>query len=288
MRSLLIFSFLSLFSAAVPLKADSAHLDTVYLVGGDRIDGTVVEDTKDHVLLKDGGVERRFSRDRVLKVSYGDPDAPLRDFVTPTQVPTAATMAPVGAPLVPAGDPALTDYCNGLAEYYQVPVYQVVAVQQRVPMEEVPVVLHLALRAHVAPNVVLGLRLGGLSWSGISLKLGLGNDVFFVEGGEVLVGTPLERLYVGFWGLPRRRWAALRLSDEDIIDCVNVRFVNAYYHRPLVELGRVRRVEHFYHHAWRPEARVVVRERETEPRHHRVRHGHGHEDDERWEHHDRR
>lgn len=288
MRSLLILSIISLFSAAVPLRADSAHLDTVYLIGGDRLNGTVVEDTKDHVLLKDGGVERRFSRDRILKVSYGDPDAPLRDAAasdaTPTVVPTAAAMAPVGAALRATGDPALTDYCNGLAEYYQVPVYQVVAIQQQVPMEEVPVVLHLALRAHVAPNVVLGMRLGGLSWGGVSLKLGLGNDVFFVDGGQVLIGTPLERLYVGFWGLPRRRWASLRLSDADIIDCVNVRFVNSYYHRPLVELARVRHEEHFYRHAWRPEARVVVHE--PAPAHRRIKHGH--RDEGHWEHHDRR
>jgi hypothetical protein len=273
--------FLAVFGAAVALKADGSHLDTVILDDGNRIHGIVVEDTSDHLLLRDNGVDRRLSRQRVLKVIYDDAEAPLRESATASPVPAAPVY------LQPTGDPALTDYCNGLSEFYGFPVYQVVAVQQRVPMEEVPVVLHLAVQAHVAPNVVLGLRLGGLSWGGVALKLGVGNDAFFVEGGDVLVGSPFEHLYIGFWGLPHRRWARLRLSDADIIECVNLRFVNTYYHRPLVELGRVRRVEPFYHHAWRPQAEHVVpvehavpvqrREGWQQPRRGRG-HAYGHED----------
>lgn len=242
--------------AVTPLAAAEAHLDSVVLSDGTRLMGTVTEDTDAHIVIDDHGVVRTLSRSRVLKVNYNDADAPLHEVDDSSAGSGTADNASAGAPDLQAGDdPALTDYCNGIADHYQVPVYQVVSVQQQVPVDEVPVVFELAARAHQAPSMVLGLRLGGLSWGAVSLRLGLGNDAFYVDGGSVVIGTPYAHLYTGFWGLPRARWAGLRLSDADIINCVNFRFVSGYYHRPLAEVVKVRQVQPVYRHVWRP---VVV------------------------------
>jgi hypothetical protein len=241
------------------LAAAEAHLDSVVLSDGSRLMGLVTEDADDHVTVREHGVDRRLSRSRVLRVDYNDPDAPLYTIPAESARPAAPVDAATAAPtsLQPSTDPALTDYCNGVADYYQVPVWQVVSVQQRLPIEEVPVVFHLAAAAHVSPNLVLSLHLGGLSWGQVGLRFGLGNDLFYVEGGPGLVGTHYGRLYHEFWSLPRARWVGLRLSDADIVDCVNLRFVTRYYHRPVVEVAKIRVQEPFYRHAWRPAPRVV-------------------------------
>lgn len=247
--------------AVTPLAAAEVHLDSVVLSDGTRLMGTVTEDTDAHIVMDDHGVVRTLSRSRVLKVNYNDTDAPLHEVDDSSTVSSTADSAPASTPsLQSTGDPALTDYCNGIADRYQVPVYQVVSVQQQVPVDEVPVVFELAARAHQSPSMVLGLRLGGLSWGAVSLRLGLSNDAFYVDGGSVVLGTPYAHLYTNFWGLPRARWASLRLSDADIVNCVNFRFVSGYYHRPLVEVVKVRQTQPVYRHVWRPTvvSRTVV------------------------------
>lgn len=258
---------------AAPLAAYAASQDTLTLTDGTRLHGQVVEETDDHVTLMDGGVQRKFSRSRVLQVAYnssiGSEQAPAAKSYAPEPAsqPTYDP-APVSSHMQPTGDPATTDYYNGVADHYQVPITQVVYVQQQgVPMEEVPVVFELAARARVAPGVVLGLRLGGLSWRDVGLHFGIGTDAFYVNVGAGAVTAPYQHLYNGFWHRPRRSWGGIVLSDDDITDCVNLQFVSGYWHRPVREVMGYRGGGERYHQVYERYAPV----RRVEERHESMR-----------------
>lgn len=247
--ALILFSALSLQAVA-----GEATQDTLILTDGTRLQGRVTEDADDHVTLQDQGVERKISRARVLKVTYNDAPA------------AQATATP--AMLVPTTDPEATEYYNGVAEHYHVPATQVVYVmQQGVAMEEVPVVFELATRARVAPGVVLGLRLGGLSWREVGLHFGIGTEAFYVDAGVGALSGRYGSLYSRFWHRPRRTWAGIVLSDADIIDCVNLSFVSGHWHRPVREVITFRSSGQRYHQVWARYARPSVKaERRAEHR----------------------
>jgi hypothetical protein len=116
-----------------------------------------------------------------------------------------------------------------VSNYYQVPEREVVVVRERrIPDEELPVVFFIAQRAHVAPARVVDMRLHGDSWWDISVRFGLGADVYYVPV-AVRTGPPYGRAY-GHYKKPRKEWNAIVLTDGDIVNLVELRFMSEHYH----------------------------------------------------------
>jgi len=88
---------------------------------------------------------------------------------------------------------------------------------------ELPVLLHLAARAGVSPDIVGSLRRSGASWQRLASKFGLSSAVFYVEVGETQVGGVLARPLRQFRDRPPARWHAIALTDMEIVALVNVR-----------------------------------------------------------------
>jgi hypothetical protein len=60
------------------------------------------------------------------------------------------------------GEDGLKGFFLAVGDYYRVPQREVIMIRERgIPPYEVPVVLFIAKRAHVAPEVIMNLRLGG-------------------------------------------------------------------------------------------------------------------------------
>ncbi len=119
-----------------------------------------------------------------------------------------------------------------VGDYYHVPEPDVMAVRDRYRLrdEELPVVYFLAARARVAPSVIMTLRLGGRSWLDIGLHYGLDPHVFFVPLRVVPTGPPYGRAY-GYYKKFRARsdWHNVALTDREIGDLVNLRFMSDYH-----------------------------------------------------------
>jgi len=251
--------FAALMSLGALLRAD----DTVILTDGTVLQGQVMQETSEQVVLSDHGVQRTLERGLVAKVEFNtspesSASSPAADAAaadggdTVPSAPSDEAAAPADAgdtvPALPSQDQE--DYLGGVANYYQAPPDQVSGFEQEgIPYEELPVVFYVASRAQCDPDLVANLRLQGMSWADICMHFDLGPGIFYWRGlFGVDLGGPYSDIYLGFRRYPHRlwRWNLLALSDADIINCVNMRFSTDYWHCTPFEVARWRGFGHPY------------------------------------------
>jgi hypothetical protein len=129
-------------------------------------------------------------------------------------------------------DGKLRGFYLALGEYYRVPPRQMVEIRDRYrfPDEELPVVYFLAARAHVDPSVVINLRIGKMSWLDITFRYGLTPDIFFVPISAERIGPPYGNAYGYYRKYGRTKdWKKIVLSDREVVDLVNLRFMSEHY-----------------------------------------------------------
>jgi hypothetical protein len=73
------------------------------------------------------------------------------------------------------------------------------------------------------------MRLHGDSWWDISVRYGLGADVYYVPVAVVHSGPPYGRAY-GHYKKPKNQWNTIALTDSDIVNLVELRFMSEHYH----------------------------------------------------------
>jgi hypothetical protein len=123
------------------------------------------------------------------------------------------------------------DFHMAVSNYYHVPQREVIVVRERrIRDEELPVVFFIAQRARVAPATIVDLRSRGLSWWDISVRYGIGPDVYYVPV-AVAPGPPYGKAY-GHYKKPRKQWNTIVLSDDDVVNLVHVRFLSEHYRVP--------------------------------------------------------
>lgn len=131
---------------------------------------------------------------------------------------------------ISVGDDGIKGFYLAVGDYYHVPERDVARVRERkVSDEELPVVFFLAARANVAPGVIIDLRVGeGRSWLEIGARYGLGPDVYYVPL-ERDPGPPYGKAYGHFKNKPRKSWGEITLSDADVVNLVNLKFISGQY-----------------------------------------------------------
>ena len=92
--------------------------------------------------------------------------------------------------------------------------------------EEIAVVLFVARRAGVSPDVVATLRGGGSAWATIVQRYGVGAGAFHVAFPEDASLGPLAGTYEDFARTPRGAWVNLTLDDRAIVALVNIRVLS--------------------------------------------------------------
>jgi hypothetical protein len=141
-----------------------------------------------------------------------------------------ALAAPGQASLgVSVTDGRLRAFYFSIGSYYHVPGADVLRIRDRYRLrdEELPVVFFLAARAHVAPSVIMGLRVRGLHWLDIVFRYNLTPDIFYVPVSVGRIGPPYGNAYGYFRKYrARREWRRIALSDREVIDLVNLRFIS--------------------------------------------------------------
>jgi hypothetical protein len=126
-------------------------------------------------------------------------------------------------------DEGLRGFFLSVGDYYRVPEREVVVVRDRgIPYYESPVVFYVAHMAHVTPEVIMDLRLSGRSWMDITLRFGLSPEIYYVPV-QTDPGPPYGHAYGYYKKRPRKEWRKIRLSDDDVVNLVNLRFTSEYY-----------------------------------------------------------
>ncbi|MDA8089493.1 MAG: hypothetical protein M0Z61_04645 [Nitrospiraceae bacterium] len=176
----------------------------------------------------------------------------------------------------------ISNFFLSAGDYYQAPPREVVVVQREVPEDEAPVVFYLARRAHCSPDRIVRMRRRGFTWWRITMALRLNPNIYYVPVDEERIGPPYGRAY-GFY----RHHGPRYLSDPDIVNMVNLRFMSSYYGVPPREIiERRERGESFAviqrdyqgrgrHHGWRDEDHEGDGHGHGEGNGHDEGHGHG-------------
>lgn len=143
-------------------------------------------------------------------------------------LPPAVSRADIEAG-VEIDDGVIKDFHIAIGDFYKVPQDDIDIVKTRkIKEEELPVVFFLAQRAKVTPAAISELKLGGRSWLDITYYYGMGADIFYVKTGPVK--NPPYGKALGFYKNKKKsEWKYIKLSDEDVVNLVNLRFISAKY-----------------------------------------------------------
>lgn len=129
-------------------------------------------------------------------------------------------------------DGRLRDFYLAIGDHYGVPPRQVVEVRERYrcPDEDLPVVYFLAARAHVEPAAIIRLRVQKMPWLDIAFHYHLTPDIFFIPLAAERIGPPYGNAY-GYYRKygPSRDWKKIALTDHEVVDLVNLRFMSEHY-----------------------------------------------------------
>ncbi len=136
--------------------------------------------------------------------------------------------------------PGANDYFTAIQRYQGVTDRDVSFVEKHgIPQEEIPVVMFIASRANVKPEIIVNLRRQGRTWGDIALTYGLAADAFYVPVSGPVYGRVYGRLY-SYYNRPMNMWRQIRLSDMDIVNFVNLRFMSDHYGYTPDEVIRMR------------------------------------------------
>jgi hypothetical protein len=129
----------------------------------------------------------------------------------------------------------LRSFYLAVSNHYHVPGEEVAAAKERYRFrdEELPVVYYLAARARVKPSVIIDLRMNRMSWLDISLRFGLTPEIFFVPLTVEKVGPPYGKAYGTYKKYrTKKEWKKIVLSDREVVDLVNLKFISEYHKIP--------------------------------------------------------
>jgi hypothetical protein len=150
-----------------------------------------------------------------------------------------------------------------LGNFFGYPEREVLVVHQRgIPDDDLPVVFFLSRQAHVAPEVIIKLRVvDRWSWSRICVYYRIPPAVFYIPVEQY--GPPYGHAYGYYHRYPQRKdWDRIRLTDAVIVNQVNLIFISKYYNYPPDRVIRMRE----YGSSFGTIERKIYREREYQAR----------------------
>lgn len=128
-----------------------------------------------------------------------------------------------------ANEDGVKGFYLSIGNHYNVPEKEVVVVRERnVPDDELPVVFFLARHTGVAPSVIVKMRLDGQSWMDITLHYDLSPKLYYVAFSKD-PGPPYGKAWGRFKNQKKDRWKEIRLTDDEIVVCVNTKFLCERY-----------------------------------------------------------
>ncbi len=143
---------------------------------------------------------------------------------------------------VSGSDGKIDGFTLSIGDYYRVPHRDVVLIERSVPRDEMSVVYLLSHRAHRDAQFIANLRMRGMSWWDITLRLGLDPYTLYVVESRHHRGPPFGKAY-GYHKEGKKH----RLRDDEIVELANIRFLSKY-HRINVDdvIERRRSGENYY------------------------------------------
>lgn len=125
------------------------------------------------------------------------------------------------------GGSGKTTFLSAVGEHFSIAPSEVAVLSRwKLSEGEIPVVLFLAERAGVSPDVVVAQRRRGQSWMEIAAAYSVHAGGFHVQidGPAGILGDAYDR----FAGRAASEWRGISLTDEEVVGFVNVRFLSRF------------------------------------------------------------
>ncbi len=138
-------------------------------------------------------------------------------------------------------DGTIHSFYSALRNYYRVPEMEIAGFRESgISYEELPVVFFIAERARTEIQRVIDLRLANRTWTEIAFRFGLTPDIFYVPLATAPTGAPYSRPYGRYNSRPKREWKTVSLTDRDVVNLVNLKFITENYGTPSEQVIRMR------------------------------------------------
>lgn len=126
-------------------------------------------------------------------------------------------------------DEGLKGFYLAIGDHYKVKEMEIVYVRKnKLPDEEMPVLFFLTDRCGLSAKAIIGQRTKGKSWMEITLNCGHDASIFYVPV-KRQHGPPYGKAYGHFKKHNKKQWKKVRLTDLDIINFVNLKFISDHY-----------------------------------------------------------
>lgn len=127
-------------------------------------------------------------------------------------------------------DGGIGSFYLSVGNYSRIPEKEVMAVKWKgIPDEELPVVFFFASKAGVRYEEIVKLRLKRVKWMKIAKIYKLDPSIFYIPVNNYTHGRVYGRSYRYYTGQKQERWKRIKLTDNEIINFVNLRFVSEYH-----------------------------------------------------------
>lgn len=128
-------------------------------------------------------------------------------------------------------------YHLSIGNYFNVSEKQILECSKAVLLEEeLPVVFYTAQRAGVSPQEIVRLHAGGMSWMQVARHFDLSPRFFYVPVSGKAVYGPYKKIYAYYQG----KRARILLTDADIVNLVNLKFMSDHYGHDPREIMQLR------------------------------------------------
>lgn len=142
----------------------------------------------------------------------------------------AHVAAAPGVGNVPREDRTVRGFYLAIQDYFRVPEPEIASLKERgLSYDELPVVFFIAERSQTEAQKVMEMRLAGRTWTEIAFRLGLTPDVFYVPVTGAVTSPPYDHAYRGYARKPKREWKTVSLTEKDVENLVNLRFLSDNY-----------------------------------------------------------
>lgn len=130
-------------------------------------------------------------------------------------------------------DPLVRSFYSAIQSYYRIPEPEIVGLkEQGLSYEELPVVFFIAERSKTETSRAMEMRNAGRIWTEVAFRLGLMPDVFYVPVATPVNSPPYDHAYSSYSRKPKREWKTVSLTDKDVVNLVNLRFLSDNYRCP--------------------------------------------------------
>ena len=128
-----------------------------------------------------------------------------------------------------ADQDGLRSFYLSVGEHYKAPATEIMVVRKHnIRDDEMPVVFFISRHGDVDAGLVVKLRSEGKSWFEISAHFGLSPEVFYVPF-ERDPGPPYGKAWGHYKNKKRKDWNKIHLSDGDVVNFVNIKFMSERY-----------------------------------------------------------